>query len=162
MFRVTNRPAPAVAKHRGYVMALKRWSALALCLLLPACGLANARTASNMDAQQIVIVSDSVVCNPYASGAVIESERARRGLGDCTLAHKQCVAMGYSGGTPGYLACRQMLAGQGAAAAAQQQAAWSNLGNVGLQMMRGPPPPSVTTTTCSPLGGYINCTSVGR
>jgi hypothetical protein len=45
-----------------------------------------------------------------ARGNIVEMERVRRGLGDCSEAHRDCVKNGYQPETPLYLQCRAAAA----------------------------------------------------
>jgi hypothetical protein len=91
---------------------------VALALAVAGCGLVRAGQTSRMDATEIMQVSDHDLCNPNAAGSIVTAERARRGLGDCSPFHAQCIAMGFQLGTQEYLQCRALLAQDDAARAA--------------------------------------------
>ncbi len=85
-------------------------------------------------------------------------------LGDCTEAHRQCVGMGFTGGTDGYLKCRAMVGQQAAGypearAASEQQSGPTpsdKMMDLAQRLLTGPP---VTQTTCLPFGGGLSCTT---
>jgi len=90
------------------------------------------------------------------------AERERRGLADCSEAHRQCKAMGYTMGTELYLRCRTMIAQQDAA----QTAATVQTINTVTQQQQSltplpplPPPPRMVTCTSMGMGNMVttNC-----
>jgi hypothetical protein len=87
----------------------------ACAFALASCGVMRSQDISQMSPEQIGLASDEDVCRPLARGNIVEMERIRRGLGDCSEAHRECLKTGYQPGTPLYLQCR--------ADAAQAQAA---------------------------------------
>src|SRR4051812_18308859 len=92
-----------------------------LCLasvMLAACGLARSSAVSRMDAVEIQNASDTDICNPLADSVTVTNERQRRGLGDCSDAHKRCAQLGYVPGTELYLKCRAVVDVGGGAAPA--------------------------------------------
>lgn len=96
--------------------------------------------------------------------AIAQDEVRRMDLGDCTEAHRQCVSMGFAGGTDGYLKCRAMVGQQAVddaeirAAAVQQSGPTQSdrMLDLAQRLLAGPP---VTQTTCLPFGGGLSCTT---
>jgi hypothetical protein len=128
----------------------KRSITLLLPLLLTACGVVRSNQIANMDAQQVRTISDGDLCRPWtSSNAAVMAERERRGLADCSEAHRQCKAMGYTAGTQLYLQCRSMLA--------QTEAANAAAANAAAVQMAAPPTPA----PLPPLPRMVNCTSMG-
>lgn len=138
----------------------KPFITLLLPLLLTACGVVRSNQIANMDAQQVRTVSDSDLCRPWtSSSAAVMAERERRGLADCSAAHRQCKAMGYTSGTQLYLQCRTMLA---QSEAAQDAATGQALIAASAQMAAPPPlppPPRMVTCTSTGMGNMVttNC-----
>jgi hypothetical protein len=101
------------------------------------CGAIRSGEVSRMDAAQIAQVNDRELCNRYADGQVVMTERARRGLADCTPAHLQCRQMGYAPGTELYLNCRTMVANQEAIEDTNRTAASIGMMNAGAAIANG-------------------------
>jgi len=89
----------------------------ACAFALVSCGVMRSQEVSQMSPEQIGLASDDDVCRPLARGNIVEMERIRRGLGDCSEAHRDCVKTGYQPGTPLYLECRAIAAQAKAASA---------------------------------------------
>ncbi|MCL4743786.1 MAG: hypothetical protein KJZ83_00075 [Burkholderiaceae bacterium] len=121
-------------------------------LALAGCGLATANRISGLNVQDITTVKNDELCNMYAKGQVVEQERARRGLGDCSPSHLKCVEMGYEMGTATYLDCRRLMMDQAAIAAARRKETADSIAKAFT-------PPPTTRTNCTNMGGMINCTS---
>jgi hypothetical protein len=77
------------------------------------------------------------------------AERQQRGLADCSEAHLECKAMGYTMGTELYLRCRTMIAQRNAAQATTDVQAAA----IVSQAVAPPLPPMTPLTS-------INCTSM--
>jgi len=84
---------------------------------LASCGVMRGQQVSQMSPEQIRLISDDDVCRQWANGNLVEMERMRRALGDCSKAHRDCVKTGYQPGTPLYLQCRAIAAQAKAASA---------------------------------------------
>ena len=97
---------------------LKTIIAVSACAFaFASCGVMRSQEVSQMSPEQIGLASDEDVCRPLARGNIVEMERTRRGLGDCSEAHRDCVNNGYQPGTPLYLQCRAVAAEAQAASA---------------------------------------------
>jgi hypothetical protein len=131
-----------------------------LPLLLAACGVVRSNQIAHMDAQQVRAVSDSDLCRPWTSSSTaVMAERERRGLADCSEAHRQCKTMGYTPGTQLYLQCRSMFAQTEAAHAAQDAANSQAVIAAGAQRAAPPPLPRMVTCTSMGMGNMVttNC-----
>ncbi|MFO1097124.1 MAG: hypothetical protein U1E81_02330 [Xanthobacteraceae bacterium] len=82
----------------------------ACTLALTNCSVMRSQDISQMSPEEIRLASDEDVCRPLARGNIVEMERVRRGLGDCSKAHRDCVKNGYQPETPLYLQCRAAAA----------------------------------------------------
>ena len=90
---------------------LKIIIAVSACtLVLTNCSVMRSQDISQMSPEEIRLASDEDVCRPLARGNIVEMERVRRGLGDCSEAHRDCVKNGYQPETPLYLQCRAAAA----------------------------------------------------
>lgn len=89
----------------------------ACMLALTNCSVMRSQDISQMSPEEIGLASDEDVCRPLARGNIVEMERVRRGLGDCSQAHRDCVKNGHQPGTPLYLQCRDAAARELAASA---------------------------------------------
>lgn len=139
------------------VRTLAKLAAITVALALTGCGLVRSREISHMDSTQITQVSARDLCNPNVSGSVAEQERARRGLGDCSPAHFQCVKTGFQPGTDSYLRCRNLAAQQDIA----NRSMYLQMIPMGAQMM-SQPRPTVTTGTCQSVGATVFCNGVSQ
>lgn len=131
-----------------------------LCVLLvlfTGCGLAVGNRVSSMNPREIASVDDASLCHPLAKGPIVERERARRGLGDCSPAHLQCRSMGYQMGTSNYLECRRMTMQQETAAAVAYEAHRQKMLDGVANAYRVPPTTRTNCTSNSP--DQMNCTS---
>lgn len=131
-----------------------RWLLIGASLIVSGCGLARSKEISAAtSAAQLAKFSDDQLCNYYVDETpVVRDERARRNLGDCSPAHRDCIKMGFGSGTREYLACRQMLAD----AAGSNSARWAAIGAMGQTMLQQPPP-QAPVVTCSRLGNITTC-----
>ena len=128
---------------------------------LAACGLVQSAQVSRMGPDQLVTVPDAALCNMYVQASpAVNAERQRRNLGDCSVAHRQCVQSGFQAGTANYLQCRQMAANAEAAKEAARTAANVALMQAGATMMASqpqpapaPPPPLLLCTPNNTFGG---------
>jgi hypothetical protein len=119
---------------------MRTLSIIFLALLLTACSLVRSNQVANMDAEQLHSVNDDDLClSGTSSNRAVIAERQRRGLGDCSKAHRECKAMGYMRGTELYLQCRAMQAQLAAQKEAQEKADREALGDamiaIGTSMM---------------------------
>jgi hypothetical protein len=90
---------------------MRTLSIIFLALLLTACGLVRSNQIASMDAEQLLSVNDDDLClSGTSSNRAVIAERQRRGLGDCSKAHRECRAMGFTRGTELYLQCRTLQA----------------------------------------------------
>lgn len=89
---------------------------------LAGCGVMQAAKIDRMQEAEVRELSNDEVCHPFVRSSVVDAERLRRGLSDCSEDHKKCASMGYAAGTSNYLQCRNMLTNEKAVADARQQA----------------------------------------
>jgi len=122
----------------------KSGAMLLLALPLAAYGLVRSSQISQMSPDQLSTVSDTALCNIYVQATpAVRDERQRRKLGDCSVAHRQCVETGFEPGTAGYLQCRQLAANTEAA----QRAAYVGMIQAGATMMAQQPSPPQPPTS---------------
>jgi hypothetical protein len=136
-----------------------KYSAMVLLLGLAACGLVRAQSVSSMSLGELQQVSDDDLCNLYVEETTaVVTERQRRGLGDCSVAHRTCVRSSYQPGTAPYLQCRQYIAEEEEA----QRRGYAGMMAIGTGIMQQnqPSPPSrPVTTSCRRMGQFIQCTT---
>lgn len=108
-----------------------------IAFALSGCNTVRGIRASNMDETEITQASDKALCAPLASGEIVEAEKIRRGLGDCSSAHLQCHSMGLQTGTSDYLQCRQSIIQQDAANQQASQQMYQVMMQQGFSMMQG-------------------------
>jgi len=136
------------------------WTAV----VLRRAGKRNGASASSVRSTRCVYDASALpLCRPWTSSSTaVMAERERRGLADCSEAHRQCKAMGYTMGTELYLRCRTMIAQQDAA----QTAATVQTINTVTQQQQSltplpplPPPPRMVTCTSMGMGNMVttNC-----
>ena len=126
--------------------------------LLSGCGLAVSNQINGMNETQLASVNDGDLCNPNVATVAADNERAKRGLGDCSMAHRRCRSMGYEMGTPPYLQCRQVIGQEEMQQAALRQKMASDFMKA-AQPPPLPPPPMPTTTRCNTWGNTTTCNS---
>jgi hypothetical protein len=124
-------------------------------IVLLATSLAACESAqiSRMGPDKLAAVSDGALCNTFVQATpAVNVERQRRNLGDCSVAHRQCVQSGFQPGTFNYLQCRQIAAN----AEAAERAAYVGMMQAGATMMASQPPPpppappQPTSLLCTP------------
>jgi len=121
----------------------------ALALALAGCGIVRDNQVAAMTPDEVRTLRDGELCRSGTASPNVMAERQRRGLADCSEAHLECRAMGYTMGTELYLACRAMVAQRQAADHAAYMRA---LGQVSQSLN---PPPSITCRSRPDLmGGY--------
>jgi hypothetical protein len=91
------------------------WSTLLLAfVLLAGCASRSGEAVSGFSPEQLRVLATDSLCNRYAHGPNVTTERQRRGLGDCSPADQSCANAGYRAGSPNYARCRADVAQQAA------------------------------------------------
>ena len=133
---------------------------IVICLMMAGCGMHRTDSMSDNELQSYLDhQQDQQLCQIWHTGGIVralssnrlleaaERESLRRGLGDCSADHFQCVkSYGVEYGSPNYTKCRVALSAMHANQDAANQQTYMNMMQTGAQMMS---PPQSGTTTCT-------------